>query len=329
MSSPKVSVLMTVFNGMPYLEEAVTSILDQTLSDFQFVIVDDGSTDETAAFLNSIDDSRIKVVHQKNGGTAAAANHGLSLVETEFVARMDADDVAMLDRLEKQLRFMEENPDVGIVGSQVAPIGAVGVGKSLNLPETHESIFDALMTGRHGLAHSSLMIRTATLKELGGYWKHRLIDDWDMMLRMGEVSKLANISDVLLNYRVHAGSLNGTSMMRMHRNISYAIDCAKKRQSGAKPISYEEFQRLKDSEPFWRWLPERIHVYALTQYRLAVADIFGGHKFRGYARLCWSALCSPTRTFQRFGRILKKNQNEPGAKATDSSMSSSRVYDAV
>ena len=305
MPTPQVSVLMTVYNGLPYLKEAIDSILNQTLEEFQFIIVDDGSTDATSDFIKSIDDPRIVLVHQENGGTAAAANHGLSLVETEFVARMDADDVAIADRLEKQLQFMEANLDVGIVGAQVSPVGDVAIGKSLNLPETHDDIFRALMTGRHGLAHSSLMIRTAKLKELGGYWKHRLIDDWDMMLRMGEVSRLANLPDVLLNYRVHSGSLNGTSMMRMHRHIGYAIDCAKRRQKDTATISYEDFQNLKSAEPIWSRISERIHVYALTQYRLAVADIFGGRRISGYLRLGWSALCSPSRTVQRFGRILK------------------------
>jgi len=88
----EVTVLMTVFNGMPYLAEAVNSILRQTLSDFEFVIVDDGSTDGTADFLKSLEDPRISIIHQENRGTAAAANHGLENINTRFVARMDADD---------------------------------------------------------------------------------------------------------------------------------------------------------------------------------------------------------------------------------------------
>lgn len=305
MSKTKVSVLMTVFNGMPYLAKSVESVLEQTLSDFEFIIVDDGSTDGTSDFLASLDDPRIKVIRQENGGTADAANHGLKHVTTEFVARMDADDISILDRLEKQFEYMTANPEVGIVGAQVAPIGENSVGKSLNLPQTHDDIFDALMTGRHGLAHSVLMIRTQTLKDVGGYWKFRLIDDWDMMLRMGEVSKLANLPDVMLHYRVHAGSLNGQSMVRMYRNIGYAIERAHRRQSGREQISYEEFLEFKDNQAMWiRW-PERLHIYAMTQYRLATAEIFGGNKFKGYSRLAYSSLCSPSRTVHRLGRIIR------------------------
>ena len=179
MANPRVTVLMTVYNGMPYLPKSVESVLGQTLTDFDFIIVDDGSNDGTAEYLASLDDPRVKIIRQENGGTADAANHGLEHVSTEFVARMDADDISMLDRLETQLDYMTAHPEVGILGAQVAPIGDQGVGNSLNLPQTHEEIFETMMNGRHGLAHSSLMIRTQTLKDIGGYWKLRLVDDWD------------------------------------------------------------------------------------------------------------------------------------------------------
>ncbi len=221
---------------------------------------------------------------------------------------MDADDIAIPDRLAKQLSFMIHHNGIGIVGSQVSPIGDNGTGKSLRLPVKHPEIFNALMTGKHGLAHSSLMIRTKLLKDLGGYWKFRLIDDWDMMLRMGEISQLANIPEVLLNYRVHSGSLNGTSMMRMHRNIRYAIERAKRRQAGLEQVTYDEFQQLMDGKPLHSRISEKLHVHAMAQYRLAVADIYGGQRFKGYLRLLWSSLCSPARTVHRLGRILRKSK---------------------
>ncbi|MFK7767897.1 MAG: glycosyltransferase family 2 protein [Mariniblastus sp.] len=306
---PQISVLMTVFNGMPYLKDSIQSVLNQSHTDFQFVIVDDGSTDATVAYLDSLNDPRVTICRQSNQGTAAAANQGLKLIDTDFVARMDADDVAMPDRLEKQLAFMLNHPAVGIVGSQVAPIGESGVGKSLNLPQTHESIFETMMAGRHGLAHSSIMIRTSVLKQLGGYWQLPLIDDWDMMLRMGENSELANLPDVLLNYRVHSGSLNGSSMWRMHRHISFAIDRAKRRQNGETEISFKDFEDSLSNRPLRHRLAEKMHVFAMTHYRLAVADIHGGRKIKGYARLVWSAICSPSRTIHRIGRIFKSKTN--------------------
>jgi glycosyltransferase involved in cell wall biosynthesis len=255
--------------------------------------------------LQSLIDPRILVLRQENQGTATAANFGLTYCDTPFVARMDADDISMPQRLEKQLAYMKRHPDVGIVGAQVAPIGQAGVGKSLLLPLRHNEVFASLMNGRHGLAHSAIMIRTEVLQRLGGYWSYRLIDDWDMMLRVGEVSQLANLNEVLLHYRVHSGSLNGTSMWRMQRHIGYAIERAKRRQTGFSQISFEEFEQVQNKRPIWQRLAERAQVYALTQYRVALAEIYGSKRTAGYLRLVWAAVCSPSLTVHRILRVLR------------------------
>ena len=304
---------MTVYNGMPYLEHSIDSVLSQSLEDFHFVIVDDGSTDVTADYLASLADPRIQILTQANQGTAAAANNGLRLVDTPFVARMDADDVAMKHRLATQLKFMQAHPDVGIVGAQIAPAGDKSVGRSLRLPTEHDEIFESMMSGTHGMAHSVIMIRTEVLKSLNGYWSLPLIDDWDMMLRVGEVSKLANLNEVLLHYRVHAGSLNGLNMKRMHRHIAYAIERAKHRQAGASAPSFEEFESELEKRPVWVRATENVHIYALANYRLAIAEIHGGNKLKGVTRLAFSACCSPARTWHRIARMLRGDSGKASA----------------
>ena len=296
---------MTVYNGMPYLELAIESILNQTESNFQFVIVDDGSDAPARQYLESLTDDRITLIRQSNQGTAAAANRGLKECTAEFVARMDADDIAMRDRLEKQLAFLRSNSKVGLVGSQVAPLGSKTVGRSLNLPTDHATIFAEMMEGRHGLAHSSLMIRRSVLDQIGGYWSLPLIDDWDMMLRMGEVSELTNLDEVLLHYRVHAGSLNGKSMKRMQLHIAFAVERAKRRQSGETAIDFEAFKKLRSMRPAWAKLKERADIYALANYRIALADIQGARPLAGWIRLAWASICSPARTLRRLARPLR------------------------
>src|SRR5262245_17189068 len=135
-----VTVLMTVYNGMPYLPLAVDSIFNQKLRDFRFVIVDDGSTDDTGDYLRGLTDPRVVTLWQSNQGTAAAANFGLKHCETEFVARMDADDIALPTRLDKQRDFLLAHPEVGLVGSQMAPLGAKRTGNSVRLPLSHDAI---------------------------------------------------------------------------------------------------------------------------------------------------------------------------------------------
>lgn len=302
--TPDVAVLMTVYNGMPYLKASIESVLDQTLRNFRFIIVNDGSTDGTAEFLEGLTDPRIRILHQENQGTAAAANYGLQYCDAEFTARMDADDIALPTRLEQQLSFLRGHTNVGLVGTQVAPMGATRVGMGLHLPLTHDDIVSAMLKGRHGLAHSSIMFRTALLKQLGGYWDQRLIDDWDMMLRMAEVAEIANLDEVLHHYRIHRGSLNGENMRRMRLHIAYACECARRRRCELEPVTYEQFQLQLRQRPYWRRTMDEFLAYSLNQYRVATAEILGGQQLSGYWRLAWSAACFPPLAIRRIKRMI-------------------------
>jgi glycosyltransferase involved in cell wall biosynthesis len=123
---PEVTVLMPVYNGMPFLPEAVDSILNQTLRDFTFLIINDGSTDDTEEYLDRLDDPRLQIVHQPNQGIGAALNAGLALCKTEFIARMDSDDLSLPSRLKAQLDFLNLHKDVGLVGTKFAYLGISG-----------------------------------------------------------------------------------------------------------------------------------------------------------------------------------------------------------
>ena len=206
---PAITVLTSVYNGMPYLPDAVESVLRQSCQDWTFLLINDGSTDGSADYLNQLDDPRIRVVHQANQGLAAALNNGIKLCDTEFLARLDADDVALPSRLEKQLAFLHANPQVGLVGTQIAPLGEKRVGRSVSLPLDHQAIDDGLMHGRHTLSHTSIMCRTALLREVGGYWTSGWSEDWDLYLKMGEHAKLANLNEVLMHFRVVDAGIQG------------------------------------------------------------------------------------------------------------------------
>src|ERR1039458_3032292 len=118
--TPLVSVVMAVRNGMPYLTESIESILAQTMRDFEFIVINDGSTDETERYLGGLADSRLRIFSQANAGVGASANRGIALARGRYVARMDADDVSLPTRLERQVQFLRENPEVALVGTQFA-----------------------------------------------------------------------------------------------------------------------------------------------------------------------------------------------------------------
>lgn len=307
---------MTAYNAMPYLEPAVRSVLDQTFGDFEFIVINDGSTDSTGAFLDSVDDPRLKVFHEPNRGTAGGSNFGLQYCTKKYVARMDADDISLPTRFEKQYEFMEANPDVSLVGAQVQVLGEKELGIKIQMPMEHDEIFESLKKLNHGMSHGSCFYRNQLIQEMGGYWKvHRTFDDWDMFLRMGEVGKLANLPETLYLYRTLSGSLVGSRLGEMRDYYWYSIECSNRRLAKQPPISLEDFLSKRNQRSWFEKTFERLEVYALNQYRQSTAEMSGGQRVMGRLRLMWCAACSPTRTLNRIGRIFSsKRQNAATAK---------------
>jgi len=303
----EITVLMSVYNGMPYLPEAVDSILDQTVQDFTFLIVNDGSTDETGDYLNRLTDKRVQVIHQSHRGQGAARTSGLARLNSKYVAIMDADDVALPTRLEAQLRFLHRHKEMGLVGTQVVYIGNSGRrGFSPPLPCDHESIYTDLLHGRHALVNGTIMCCASILKRVGGYRIDSSGEDWDMFLRMGECSKLANLNEVLYLYRLHPFSVNVRHLVRIRTNIAYACHCSKRRAAGHPEITVEEFLIEQRARPLLHRLAEAMDVYALGQYRRALVDILNSNWRKGYVQLALAVLCSPRWTIQRISRAIRK-----------------------
>jgi len=206
--SPLVSVVMPAYNARRYVAEAIESVLSQTFGDFEFLIVDDGSTDDTGAIVKDFAarDRRIEVITQANSGVGAALNAGLERARGRYIARMDSDDICLPPRFAKQVEYLERTPQCVLVGSRVMIID--GDGTSLfemdSVQLTHEKIDELLMQARWSIVHPSIMMRAGAVRRIGGYNNDLVpVEDHDLFLRMAEVGKLANLPDVLLKYRKH------------------------------------------------------------------------------------------------------------------------------
>jgi glycosyltransferase involved in cell wall biosynthesis len=302
---------MAVYNGMPYLTEAIDSVLNQTLKDWELLIIDDGSKDDSPAYLDSLTDPRIRVVHQANRGLAGALNRGLELCETEYLGRLDADDVALPTRFEKQLKFLQSHPEVGLVGSQFTWLYNGRAGGGGPFPLEHRAIYERLMNGRAGCCHSAMMCRTQLLREAGGYWDVGLSEDWDMFLRMGERAELANLDEVLLQVRMVDTSLQSQQMANVKSRIAYACELARRRQQGLPHIEYDEFKELTRDDSWWKRLKHNLEVYAHSQYRKAQAEILGDRVMLGRARVAWAAACAPQMTWDRIWRVARRRLRGP------------------
>jgi glycosyltransferase involved in cell wall biosynthesis len=300
---------MPVYNGLPYLKQSVESVTAQTHEDWQCVIVNDGSTDGSREYLEQLSDPRFVIVHQENTGIAGAVNAGLARCTGKYIARLDADDVAMPTRLAEQAAYLEDHHDVGLLGTQVVPLGDRSTGPNLRLPLEHDAIMRDLRTGRHAVAHSSIMMRADVLRSVGGYWSHAFGEEYDLMLRVGEQARLANLDRVLMHYRVHQSSMNGSAMRRMRTSIDYACELARRRQAGEPAIAYDAYVASRAARAWWRRAAEAVDIHARSQYRLAIAEMYGRRPVRGMCRMAWAAACQPRLSFERVVRMLRRRRS--------------------
>ncbi len=219
MSGPLVTVLMPVFNGEPYLAESIESILHQTFRDYEFVIINDGSTDASAATIERYRrrDGRIRACEQSNRGLAATLNRGLELAKGRYVARMDQDDISLAERLAEQVAFMEAKPDVGICGAWVETFEPSGR-TVLQLPTESELIRSWLLF-ESVLPHPSVIMRQKTLAQqcLSYDVSCLYAEDYDLWVRSSRCTALANVPKVLLRYRLH-----GSQIVRKYEDAKLA-----------------------------------------------------------------------------------------------------------
>ncbi len=212
---PEISVLMSVYNGDLFLSAALESILEQSFSDFEYIIVDDASSDNTGAILAeyAAKDARIRVFkNEENLGLTASLNVGLSHCEGRYVARMDADDISLPERFMTQYWFMEDHPDVAVSGSCVAVIDESGklLGEK-NLALTYEEI-QSKMLFNNQFIHSTLFFRTDVLKSCGGYdERFKKSQDYELMLRLSSRYPVVNLKEKLVQFRLHGDSLSWTN----------------------------------------------------------------------------------------------------------------------
>lgn len=202
---PKISVLMSVYNTQEeYLREAIESILNQTYTDFEFIIINDGSSNNAKEVIMSYNDSRIKYFEQENKGLIYTLNQGLKFCNGEYIARMDSDDISLPNRFEKQVEILDSNSEIGVVGAliQIFP-NKEKIAPYVEYPK----FLDLIKTNQ--LAHPVVMIRKSILEKFNLKYENFLYaEDYELWSRFIKYSKIYNIQEVLLKYRIHPSSVS-------------------------------------------------------------------------------------------------------------------------
>jgi glycosyltransferase involved in cell wall biosynthesis len=205
---PTVSILLPFYNARRYLAGAARSMLAQTFEDFELLLMDDGSSDGSKAIADELaaTDPRVRVISGPNKGRSRTLNEGIALAQGEFIARMDADDLSLPTRLQRQVEYLREHPECVCVGTRVTLIDPYD--SPLSTPEhklTHDEIDAELLRGiGWAIVHPAATMRTDAVRRVGGYRaQFNDSEDLDLFLRLGEVGRLANLPEPLVQYRQH------------------------------------------------------------------------------------------------------------------------------
>lgn len=261
-TKPELSVIMPVYNGDRYLREAIDSVLNQSFENFEFLIFDDGSTDNSLRIIKSYAeaDSRIRYFTRENRGIVDTLNECLDLAQCELIARMDSDDICLQDRFQIQIDYLNANTDVVLLGSKVIIIDEDGdeitpMGKYFNNHALHQAL---LGDGGQHIYHPTVIYRKTLVKQVGGYNKaYPNIEDLELFLKLFSVGKLENLSKPLLKYREHLGKIGHTKRLQQQQQV---IDLLNKARSQSVDYSKQatapetvKSQSLAKKYQTWAW----------------------------------------------------------------------------
>ena len=275
---PKVSVILPVYNCEQYIFETVQSVLNQTFADFELLIVDDCSTDKTVAIIKEFNDDRIQLtLKEKNTGYTDSLNYAISIAKGQYIARMDGDDICVSTRFEKQVAFLDANPNIILCGSAIQIIGTNTV---LRHPSNHEAIKVKLCFGT-SFYHPSVMGRVEVFQANLYDKKYEPAEDYDLWTRLAFQGELANLEEVLLLYRVHDNQVSNErkttqeahslwcklNMFSLFEIKSYFnLDEINLVVGRKQPISFQECEKIQFITAFLIQKNKELQVFDLFEF---------------------------------------------------------------
>ena len=252
----KVSIIIPVYNGEKYIREAVDSALNQTYKDFEIIVIDDGSKDNTPNILENYD-NKIRWKSQKNKGQAFAINEGINMAKGKYIAYLDADDVCLPERFENQVKYLDEHSNVGLVYSDRYQINENGIIQRVIKSQPHDNF---VLLQNNYIPRSAVMHKRECLNEVGLFDESITgDDDWDMWIRISEKFEMGYIGKPLVKYRVHKENI---SLIRPKR-----LDYWRYTKMKGLEKTYERRER-----PFWLKL---ILIRAKIEWRIGKIPLLG------------------------------------------------------
>ncbi len=314
------SFVIPVFNGEKYVAEAIDSCLAQTWAPEKIVVVDDASTDGTHLLLERFHNEHPTIVDpvflSENGGRSVACNAGIARVTSPYCLFLDADDISEPDRIEKQVRFMDDNPDVFASSGFVRYIdqnGRVFASGSLSVLSRNDYAISMSSGSPIGFFSPATIVRTSVFKKDGLWFRpiFRQAQDIDLWNRIAEKHVIFAHPDFVTRYRIHEDAVSTKKYLRSQFFFAYICDCVARRRSGREELPMEAFSDEWNRRPLWKRLFWRISVESRRHFRQS------GFSFaeRRYAAFIWhlasSFLLNPKYAFSKLrGKINRGNRHE-------------------
>ncbi|MBB5340582.1 glycosyltransferase family 2 protein [Tunturiibacter gelidoferens] len=316
-----VSVVMPTYNAEAFLHEAITSVLRQTWTDFELIVLDDGSTDGSLAIVQSHaqNDPRIKVFSQPNAGTAVTLNRAIDLASSDTVFIMHADDVMHANRLERQLAFLEVHPELAVASSLVNHIDEKGrvIGQDNSFLFTHEEIQEKLDLNKViGFNHPAVVLRKSVVQAAGGYrqefWPAEDLDLWNRLAEQGH--KILVQPEILLDYRIHGGSASISRAHLARKKYSWLRDSMLRRRRNEPELTWEQFLAFRREAPLRRRISEERVDFSQIFYKAAVGHFAGRRYLRTIGNAAIAVLLRPRHILNEM--ITKSKWRMKGNKKT-------------
>lgn len=212
---------MAAYNAAPYIAKSIQSVLDQTFTDFELLIVNDGSVDNTVSIIQSFQDTRIRLIeNDRNRGIPYTRNVALTEAKGELIAILDSDDISHPERLSIQLDQMNQDPELAVLGSWAKIINSQGdLSEETLQVHTDPNEIKVTLFFENTLVHSSVMMRTEILRQVGGYPNHQVAQDYGLFCKIAEQYKIKNIPQFLVQYRIHSNNISKTKGAKVKQEL--------------------------------------------------------------------------------------------------------------
>jgi glycosyltransferase involved in cell wall biosynthesis len=303
LARPKVSVIIPVYNGERFLDEAIYSIRNQTEPNIEILLIDDGSTDRSLEMLrhHAAEDDRVRVIEREHLGVSNALNSGIEAARSDWIARLDQDDVSAPDRLAKQLDLLASFPEAGMVGSFCWIIGETGrtVGLHKIGPTTLEEFWALDRADLMRIVSSSVVFSRALALRLGGYRaEYEPAEDYDLSSRIADGHVVLAVPEPLVEYRIHGASVTTRRLALQMRSARRIIHNTIQRRAGQAELAWEEFTRYEQGQPVLHRALRNVQIKSLSYYRKGAGLLAAGNA-SGLAFLGLSVIVYPPLPIRR------------------------------